>query len=85
MQVKEGSHATVNIKRPKKMAKTQLTQTEKLVDPISRACCEDHSYDLRSSIKRTKKKNSRKVVSRKMVYFKIMKLVYYNFIYTKTF
>jgi len=33
---------------------------------------------------RDKLKNSRKVISRDMVCFKIMKLVYNNFIYTKT-
>jgi len=39
----------------------------------------------RDKTSREKSENSRKVVSREMVCFKIMKLVYNNSIYTKTF
>jgi len=45
IQVKEGSHAMVNIKRPRKRVETQLMWTEKLIDPIWRARREDHSYE----------------------------------------
>jgi len=80
-------------KKTKKRAETQLTRTEKLISPIWRACREDQSYSLGSSIRRPerhrtskeKSETSRKVVSREMVCFKIMKLVYNNSIYTKTF
>jgi len=43
------------------------------------------SDDQRDNISREKSENSRKVVYREMVCFKIMKLVYNNSIYTKTF
>jgi len=43
------------------------------------------SDDQRERTSREKSENSRKVVSREMVCFKIMKLVYNNYIYTKTF
>jgi len=38
-------------KKTKKRAKTQLTRTEKLIGPISRARREDQSYGLGSSIR----------------------------------
>jgi len=44
-------------KETKKRVETQLTRTKKLIDPIWRARCEDHSHGLRSSIKRTEDKN----------------------------
>jgi len=43
------------------------------------------SDDQRDRTSREKSENSRKVVSREIVCFKIMKLVYNNSIYTKTF
>jgi len=43
------------------------------------------SNDQRDKTCREKSKNSRKVVSREIVCFKIMKLVYNNSIYTETF
>jgi len=51
MQVKENSHATVNRKRPRKMTKTQLTRTEKLINPNWKTRREDHSYGLGYSIR----------------------------------
>jgi len=43
------------------------------------------SYDERDKISREKSDNSKEVVSREMMYFKIIKLVYNDSIYTKTF
>jgi len=43
------------------------------------------SDNQRDRTSREKSENSNKVVSREMVCFKIMKLVYNNSIYTKTF
>jgi len=76
-----------NRKRLKKRAKTQLTRTEQLIGPIWRALMVSvlQSDDQRDRTSREKSENSRKVVSREMVCFKIMKLVYNNSIYTKTF
>jgi len=44
-------------KKTKKRAKTQLTLTEKLIYPVWRACREDQSYGLDSSIRRTERQN----------------------------
>jgi len=57
MQAEEGSHAIENRKRLKRGAKTQLTQTEKMIGPIWRACREDQSYGLGSSIKWPERQN----------------------------
>jgi len=59
---------------------------EKLIGPNWRAHREDQSYGLDSSITLIEKsENSRKVVSREIMCFKIMKLFYNNSIYTKIF
>jgi len=39
------------------MIETQLTRTKKMIGPNWRVRCEDHSYDLRFSIKWTKDEN----------------------------
>jgi len=65
---------------------------EKLIDPNWRANWEDQSYspvlqsnEWKDKTFREKSKSSRKVISRNIVCLKIMKLVYNNSIYNKTF
>jgi len=41
-----------NKTKPRKMTEIQLMRTKKLIDLNWRAHCENHSYGLRSSIKR---------------------------------
>jgi len=92
MQVEEGLHATENRKRLKRERKLNLrerrnwsVQFQELAERINPTVSVLQSDDQRDRTYREKLKNSRKVVSREMVCFKIIKLVYNNYIYTKTF
>jgi len=92
MQAKEGLHATENRKRLKRERKLNLrerrnwsVQFEELAERINPTVSVLQSDDQRDRTSRDKLKNSRKVISREMVCFKIIKLVYNNSIYTKTF
>jgi len=60
-------------------------QFEELAERINPMVSILQSNNKRDKTSREKLENSRKVVSREMVCFKIMKLVYNNSIYTKTF
>ena len=92
MQAKESSHATKNRKRLKRERKLNLrerrnssVQFEELAKKINPTVSVLQSNDQRDKISIEKSENSRKVVSREIVYLKIMKLVYNNSIYIKTF
>jgi len=92
MQAKEGLHATKNKKRLKRKWKLNLreqrnwsVQFKELAERINPTVSVLQSDDQRDKTSRENSENSRKVVSREMVCFKIMKLVYNNYIYTKTF
>ena len=60
-------------------------QFEELAERIDPTVSVLQSDDQRDRTSREKSENSRKVVSKEMVCFKIMKLVYNNSIYTKIF
>jgi len=92
MQAKEGSHAIENRKRLKGERKFNLrewrnwsVQFEELAERINPMVSVPQSDDQRDRTSREKSENSRKVVSREMMCFKIMKLIYNNSIYVKTF
>jgi len=92
MQGEKGSHATENRKRLKREQKLNLrewrnwsVQFEELAERINPKVFVLQSGDQRDRTSRERSENSRKVVSREMVCFKIMKLVYNDSIYTKIF
>jgi len=93
MQAEEGLHAIENRKKTKKRERklnlrerrNWSVQFEELAERINPMVSILKSDDQRDRTSREKSENSRKVVSREIVYFKIMKLVYKNSIYTKTF
>jgi len=79
-------------KRPKRQRKLNLherrnwsVQIEELAKGINPTVSVLQSDDRKDITFREKSESSRKVVSREMMCFKIMKLVYNNSIYTKTF
>jgi len=89
MQAEEGLHATENRKSKKRERKLNLreqrnwsVQFVELAERINPTVSVFQSDDQRDRTSREKSENSRKVVSREMMCFKIMKLVYKNSIYT---
>jgi len=79
-------------KKPKRHKKLNLQQRrnwsiqiEELTERINPTVLVLQSNDRKDKTFREKLESSRKVVSREMMCFKIMKLVYNNYIYTKTF
>jgi len=92
MQAEESLHATKNRKRLKREQKLKLrkqrnwlVQFEELTERINPTVSVLQSNDQRDRTSREKLENSRKVVSKEIVCFKIIKLVYNDSIYTKIF
>jgi len=92
MQAEKGLHATENRKRLKKesgnstYANGETDRSNLKSSPrgsILRSRFFNHTT--RETEPLEKSENYRKVISREIVCFKIMKLVYNNYIYTKTF
>jgi len=92
MQAEESSHATKNKKDKKREQKLNLrkqrnwsVQFEDLNERINPTISVLQLDEQRDRTSREKSKNSRKVVSREIVCFKIIKHVYNDSIYTKFF
>ena len=92
MQAEESSHATKNRKRLKREWKLNLHERrnlsvhfEELTERINPTVSVLQSDDQRDKTSREKSENSRKVISKEMMCFKIMKLLYNDSIYTKIF
>jgi len=62
-----------------------LAQIAELTEKINPTVSILRLDDQKDTTLREKLESSRKVISREMMCFKIMKLVYNNYIYTKTF
>jgi len=92
MQALEDLHATKSRKDQKIEGKLNLhkwrnwlVQIEELTERINLTISVLQLDDQKNRTLREKSESYRKVVSREIVCFKIMKLVYNNSIYTKTF
>jgi len=93
MQVVKTLHATKTRRRPRKRGlklnlherRNLSVQFEEFAMRITPTVSDLQSCEQRRRILREKSENSRKVVSREIMCSKIMKLVYNNSIYTKTF
>jgi len=92
MQAKKGSQATKTRNRPQKGWKLNLhewrnllVQLDEVAKRINPTVSVLQSDDRRDRTPREKSENSREVISREIVCFKIMKLFYDNYIYIKTF
>jgi len=89
MQAEDGLHTTKNKKESENLTyanrETDRSKLKSSAERINLTISILQSDDQKDRTLKQKSKNSREVVSREMMSFKIMKLVYNDSIYTKTF